>query len=209
LLSVATARRLMSLYELSKCFNLQHLKVPKSALYLIAAESTPSAARDEIMRRAGGGEAFSFDDIAKMIAKAKQFLMVQTVEETTRVSVPFYPSEPEAAEAGEAPASNIVRVVWNDAPAKVASQTVRLSEYAKEPTVARTWTSDDLRQVGIPDGVRMLVEAMRYFGSLLPEDDSRLSADPKAALDNVRHPTTSKAIQRTISIVAGLRPKLH
>jgi hypothetical protein len=96
LLSVATARRLMSLYELSKCFNLQHLQIPKSALYLITAEGTPSAARDEIMRRAEGGEAFSFDNIATMIAKAKQFLLVQTVKETTRISVPFYTSEPEA-----------------------------------------------------------------------------------------------------------------
>jgi hypothetical protein len=210
LLSDETARRKMRLFKLSKSHNLWDLAIPISAFYLLAEESTPSAARNEIMRRADSGEAFSFDDIATIIAQAKNFLLVETVEdEPIRISVPYYPSKPEAAETGEAPASNIVRVVGNDAPAKVASQTVRLSEYAKEPTVARTWTSDDLRQVGIPDGVRMLIEAMRYFGSLVPEDDSRLSADLKAAVDNVRDPVTSKAIQRAIVIVAGLRPKLH
>ena len=84
-----------------------------------------------------------------IIAQAKNSPLVETVEdEPIRISVPYYPSKPEAAETGEAPASHIVRVVGNDAPAKAASQTVRLSEYAKEPTVARTWTSDDLRQLG-------------------------------------------------------------
>ena len=163
------------------------------------------------MRRADSGEAFSFDDIATIIAQAKNFLLVETVEdEPIRISVPYYPSKPEAAETGEAQASHIVRVVGNDAPAKVASRNRQAQRVRQEPTVARTWTSDDLTQVGIPDGVRMLIEAMRYFGSLVViEDDLRLSADLKAAVDNVRDPVTSKAIQRAIVIVAGLRPKLH
>jgi hypothetical protein len=52
-----TARRFMSVYELAgKSGNLQDLSLPVSAIYLLAAPSTPDEARDEIIKRAEAGE---------------------------------------------------------------------------------------------------------------------------------------------------------
>ena len=77
-MTVATARRYRHLFELStKTTNLLHLKIPQSALYLVATPSTPDHIRDDIMRRAEAGEEFSFDDVATKIAAAKTFIKVQ------------------------------------------------------------------------------------------------------------------------------------
>jgi hypothetical protein len=69
--TAATARRYMRLFELSKSYNLQHLRVPPSALYLLTAECTDGKVRDDILRRAEEGEEFSFDDIDEMLAESK------------------------------------------------------------------------------------------------------------------------------------------
>ena len=84
-----TARRYRHLFELStKTTNLLNLKVPQSALYLLATPSTPDHIRDDIMRRAEAGEEFSFDEVATEIAASKAFLRapVQSEPEQQRVS---------------------------------------------------------------------------------------------------------------------------
>src|SRR5262245_45152690 len=55
-----TARRFMQVFELSKSRNLRDLDVPVSALYLLAAPSTPEEAREEVIERAQAGERLSF-----------------------------------------------------------------------------------------------------------------------------------------------------
>jgi hypothetical protein len=39
-----------------KCGQFPHLKIPRSTLYLLAANSTPDALRDEFVRRVEAGE---------------------------------------------------------------------------------------------------------------------------------------------------------
>ena len=51
-----SADRFMNVYDRVKCSNLQHLEIDASALYLIAAPSTPEPVREEVIRRAENGE---------------------------------------------------------------------------------------------------------------------------------------------------------
>ncbi len=51
-----TARRFMAVAEQFKSDNLSDLQIAPSALYLLAAPSTPDAARDEALERAAAGE---------------------------------------------------------------------------------------------------------------------------------------------------------
>jgi hypothetical protein len=51
-----TAWRFMEVFEKVKCSKLEQLEIDVSALYLIAAPSTPEPVRNEVLRRAGNGE---------------------------------------------------------------------------------------------------------------------------------------------------------
>jgi hypothetical protein len=66
-----TARNFIRLYDLSKSRNFLDLNLPLSALYLLAAPSTPKKARDEIFKRAEHGEQVTVDDTKREIDKAK------------------------------------------------------------------------------------------------------------------------------------------
>ena len=53
-LDVSLANRWMNVAR--KCGQFPHLKIPRSTLYLLAADSTPDAMRDEFIRRVEAGE---------------------------------------------------------------------------------------------------------------------------------------------------------
>ena len=65
--SVSTATRFMQVAEQFKCTNLMHLSIAASALYELAAPSTPIDARLEAIERASFGEVISYSK-AKEIA---------------------------------------------------------------------------------------------------------------------------------------------
>jgi len=61
-LSPQTAGRFIQVHELSRgCSKLEHCNLPVSALYLLAAPSTPVEARNEIVRRQSNGGGFACD----------------------------------------------------------------------------------------------------------------------------------------------------
>jgi N6-adenosine-specific RNA methylase IME4 len=65
------ARRFIHVYELSregKFNNLLNLDLPISALYLLAAPSTPESARTEVIERASVGERLRIDEVRAIIA---------------------------------------------------------------------------------------------------------------------------------------------
>jgi hypothetical protein len=67
-----TAQRYMSVYELAgKNDKLSEIDLPVSALYLLAAPSTPDAARDEILERAEAGEKILHAEVREKVARAK------------------------------------------------------------------------------------------------------------------------------------------
>jgi hypothetical protein len=66
-----TARRFMRVFELSKSRKLLDLNVPVSALYLLAAPSTPEKARDAVLERAEAGGPVSVADVKATIATSK------------------------------------------------------------------------------------------------------------------------------------------
>lgn len=55
-LDVSLANRWMNVAR--KCGQFPHLKIPRSTLYLLAADSTPDALREEFVRRVEAGEPF-------------------------------------------------------------------------------------------------------------------------------------------------------
>jgi hypothetical protein len=71
-LSPQTAGRFIQIHELSREHsNLEHLDLPVSALYLLAAPSTPETARTEVVKRAEAGEKISFADVRDTIEDAR------------------------------------------------------------------------------------------------------------------------------------------
>jgi DUF3102 family protein len=70
--SPQTAGRFIQIYELSGDVpNLERLELPISALYMLAAPSTPPAARAEILQRAAAGERVTVTEVKAIVAKAK------------------------------------------------------------------------------------------------------------------------------------------
>src|SRR5262249_172303 len=67
-----TALNFMRVYELSKSRNFRDLSLPLSALYLLAAPSTPQEARDEIIERAQAGETIPVAEAKGIIQQAKE-----------------------------------------------------------------------------------------------------------------------------------------
>jgi hypothetical protein len=86
-----TARNFMHAFELAKSekfSDLSQVDLPISALYLLAAPSTPETARTEIVDRAKAGESFSVEDIKKAIANKERLpsrkKAIQLARETGR-----------------------------------------------------------------------------------------------------------------------------
>src|SRR5262249_25058663 len=70
--------RFMNVYECSKSHKLLDLDVPVSALYLLAAPSTPAEARKEVIERAETGERLSNKTIARVIEQHRAPIKVRT-----------------------------------------------------------------------------------------------------------------------------------
>jgi DUF3102 family protein len=66
-----TARNFMRVYDLSKTERVRDLNLPLRALYLIAAPSTPEAAREEVIDRAQTGEKVSVGETKHIIEQHK------------------------------------------------------------------------------------------------------------------------------------------
>jgi hypothetical protein len=88
-----TAQRFMQVYELGKSTNLVDLEIPVSGLYLLAAPSTPSEARDEIIDRAEGVEKVSFAEAKAVVTRAKAAIKSRKPARQT----PGMPSEEQKA----------------------------------------------------------------------------------------------------------------
>src|SRR5262245_20803356 len=71
-LSPQTAGRFIQVYELSGDIpSVEHLQLPISGLYLLAAPSTPQEARDQIIERAQAGETVPAAEVKRVIEDAK------------------------------------------------------------------------------------------------------------------------------------------
>jgi hypothetical protein len=67
-----TALNFIRVFEMSKSENFSDLgRLPRSALYMLAAPSTPEAVRTEILDRAKAGDDISVEDVKEAIADAK------------------------------------------------------------------------------------------------------------------------------------------
>ena len=74
-----TARRFMTVYDAFKLDKLSDLEIDVSALYLVAAPSTPAPVREEVVRRAKNGEPMT---------RAKAMEVLETYEARAEVPTP-------------------------------------------------------------------------------------------------------------------------
>src|SRR5262249_30109316 len=97
--SPQTAGRLIQIYTLSKDVpRLEHLDLPLSAVYLLAAPSTSPETRDEIIERAEAGEKITVAEVEQTIAeiKAEDENALQWKQHATTVTPPHFIHEAEA-----------------------------------------------------------------------------------------------------------------
>jgi hypothetical protein len=66
-----TALNFMRVYEMSKSSKFENLNIPVSGLYLLAAPSTPEAAREEVIERAQAGEKLRHARVREIVGEHK------------------------------------------------------------------------------------------------------------------------------------------
>jgi hypothetical protein len=97
-----TAWNFIKVYELGQRHsNFEHVDLPVSALYLLAAPSTPTEARDEILERAQAGEPVSVAEVKRVVEDTKN--RKTPSGKTRKSSKPRKPTEAdqEARDAGD------------------------------------------------------------------------------------------------------------
>jgi hypothetical protein len=67
-----TALNYIRVYELSKSSTVADLNIPMRGLYLLAAPSTPEAARTAVVDKAADGERVSLDEVKRIVREAKR-----------------------------------------------------------------------------------------------------------------------------------------
>ncbi len=135
--SVSTATRFMQVAEQFKYTNLIHLSIAASALYELAAPSTPEAARLEAIERASKGELISYSK-AKQIADHYQSAPDQSVTidinaltVETESFAPLNPQPPQLPRKEFSP---------HTAPSK-ASSTKESAQGEEQPKSSPVWAS--------------------------------------------------------------------
>ncbi|OWY69460.1 hypothetical protein B7486_20610 [cyanobacterium TDX16] len=83
--SVSASTKFIQVSEQFKCVNFTHLNIANSALYLLAAPSTPEVARQEALRRASSGETITYSKAKVITQKYKK--VAQPEPESTTIDI--------------------------------------------------------------------------------------------------------------------------
>lgn len=83
--SVSASTKFIQVSEQFKCVNFTHLNIANSALYLLAAPSTPEVARQEALRRASSGETITYSKAKVITQKYKK--VIQPEPESTTIDI--------------------------------------------------------------------------------------------------------------------------
>jgi hypothetical protein len=83
--SVSASTKFIQVSEQFKCVNFTHLNIANSALYLLAAPSTPEVARQEALRRASSGETITYSKAKVITQKYKK--LIQPEPESTTIDI--------------------------------------------------------------------------------------------------------------------------
>jgi hypothetical protein len=162
-----TAQGLMQVADKFKNENFSHLTIAPSALYLLAAPSTPSEARNRALVRAASGEAISHKQAQAIVRDVRD-------EEEERISndmmpVPQDNSTPERARGG-----NYRGTRWYERLTVVARAIDGLeNETSKRSTVQR-WTGENKEKNLY--SLRMLIARLAQWADMIEEEmnhDSR------------------------------------
>jgi hypothetical protein len=92
-----TARRFINVFELAKSHTVLDLDLSLGALYVLAAPSTPTEIREEILARCKEGESFSRAGVRRVVSEARA-VNVPVTSSVVKLSVPFYVTRAEAVD---------------------------------------------------------------------------------------------------------------
>ena len=131
--SISTAARFMQVSEQFKFVNLVNLEIAASALYLLAARSTPVLAREEAIERATQGEAISYTKAKAIVTQRKEAakpkapkLVAVDVPTETAVRDSSTPAEPRPASQSLEAESAAVEEQSED---KLPKKTIALAQF--------------------------------------------------------------------------------
>ncbi|MBW4641215.1 MAG: DUF3102 domain-containing protein [Gloeocapsa sp. UFS-A4-WI-NPMV-4B04] len=138
--SISTATRFMQVAEQFKYTNLIHLSIAASALYELAAPSTPEAARLEAIERASKGELISYSK-AKQIADHYQKVTEITTDQLVTIDVDALTVETESSTWSKQEQSPLPRKEFSPqaAPSK-ASRAKQSAQGGHQPKATPVWT---------------------------------------------------------------------
>jgi Protein of unknown function (DUF3102) len=103
-----TALNFTRVYEMSKSRNFRDLNIGVSSLYLLAAPSTPQAARNEVVARAEAGETLSHKTVKATVAKHRS-------RPSPRPARPALISKPASPRRSKLPAAELNSLAWSEA----------------------------------------------------------------------------------------------
>lgn len=139
--SISTATRFMQVAEQFKYTNLIHLSIAASALYELAAPSTPESARLEAIERAKRGELISYSK-AKQIADHYQSVDKITTDQSVTIDVDALTVETESSTWSKQEQSPLPRKEFSPhaAPSK-ASRAKQSAQGDHQPKATPVWAS--------------------------------------------------------------------
>ena len=140
--SVSTATRFMQVAEQFKYTNLIHLSIAASALYELAAPSTPEAARLEAIERASKGELISYSK-AKQIADHYQSAPDLTTDQSVTIDVDALTVETESSSWSKQEQSPLPRKEFSPhtAPSKGSRATQSAAQGDHQLKATPVWAS--------------------------------------------------------------------
>ena len=161
--SVSTATRFMQVAEQFKYTNLIHLSIAASALYELAAPSTPEAARLEAIERASRGELISYSK-AKQIADRYQKVTEITTDQSVTIDVDALTVETESSIWSKQEQSPLPREEFSPqaAPSK-ASRAKQSAQGDHQPQTTPVWTPPKRHE-------HLLVDILPNHSSLNADD---------------------------------------
>jgi hypothetical protein len=169
-----TAGRFIQLHELSlRRSNLDHLELPISGLYLLAAPSTPEAAREEIITRAESGERLKHAEVQSIIATHSPAAVPRAAKVIEKAAIEENRARREAARQNIMPLPDGMELRIGDfrkVLADVADNSVSLiltdPPYKAEAERLYHWLADFAARVLIPGGSLVV-----YTGGALHDRD--------------------------------------
>lgn len=143
--SISTATKFMQVWEQFKFVNFTNLNITASALYLIAAPSSPKVVRAEALERASSGENISYTKAKEIICQHKKTVDVSAKTTECEDSTSIKPLQYKASAAFSAPEVLTEKEVEIETPSLSFQDLMPFSESSNSRTATIISTQTSVR----------------------------------------------------------------